>query len=108
MPRPRHADQGRIDDAYVTAIVATQQDVDAGRIVRATETIEEAIAEMKHFCEPASAAHIGRLEALEYAWTNEFVFRNCVRVISVACLVMATIMLMGLPWQLGIPRAQCR
>jgi len=105
MTKPPHVDPGRIDDAYAIAVEATERPVNEGRIVRAAETIEEALAEMKHFCEPANAANIGRLEALEYAWTNEFVFRNCVLAMSMICMVMATIMLMGSPWHLGIPHA---
>lgn len=105
MTRPPHVDPGRIDDAYAVALEATNQPVNEGRIVRAAETMEEALAEMRYFSEPANAVNIGRIEALKYAWTNEFVFRNCVLVMSMVCMVMAMIMLMGQPWQLGIPRA---
>ncbi len=105
MPRPPHVTQDKIDDAMVTAIVASTQDVNTGEIVRATETIEAATAEMEYFCDPANAANIGRLEALGHAWTEEFLFRNAVLGLGLLCAIMATTELLAQPWHLGIPRA---
>jgi len=105
MPKPPHVEQDKIDDATVTALAASTQDVDTGQIDKATETLEAAVAEMRYFREPANAANIGRLEALGYAWRKEFVFRNVVRLIGMVCTFMALVELMGQPWPLGIPRA---
>jgi len=105
MPRPPHVAQDKIDDAMVTAIVASRQEINIGEIVRATETIEAATAERKYFCEPANAANIGRLEALGYAWTNQLGFRKVVLLFGVLCTLTATLEMMGQPWPLGISRA---
>ena len=105
MTKPPHVDQDRIDDAYVTARVAMEQPVNTGRIVKATETIEEAIAEMKYFCEPANVANIGRLEALHFAWRNEGVFRRSIPTFGVLCTALSIPPLMAVPWQVGVPHA---
>ena len=105
MTRPPHVDQGRIDDAIVTALVAVEQPVNTGRIVRATEAIEEAIAEMEYFCKPANVANLGRLEALHFAWRNESVFRMGISIFGVLCTAMSIPPLMVEPWRTGIPHA---
>ena len=105
MAKPPHVDQGRIDDAYVTALVALKQPVNTGRIVKATETIEEALAERSYFCEPANMRNIGRLAALHYAWRNEGVFRMCTSTFSILCAALSAVALLAQPWRTGVPHA---
>lgn len=105
MTRPPHVDQDKIDDAYVTALVAMEQPVNTGRIVKATETIEEAITERKYFCEPANVANIGRLEALHFAWRNEGVFRMSILTFGILCTALSIPPLIAMPWQVGVPHA---
>ena len=67
--------------------------------------MEEAIAEMEYFCEPANVANVGRLEALHFAWRNERVFRTGMLILGIACAWMSMVSLAAEPWRMGIPHA---
>ena len=105
MARPPHVDQDRIDDAIATALAAVEQPVNTGRIVKACETMEEALAELKYFNEPANLTDMGRLEALDFAWRNDRLFRWSVLVWQNLCLLMSIPPLMVEPWRTGILHA---
>ena len=105
MARPPHVDQDRIDDAYATALVAMQQPVNTGEIVKACETIEAALAELRYFNEPVNLPGMARLEALDFAWRYDRLFRWSVLVWSNLCLLMSVLPLMAEPWRNSIPHA---
>jgi len=105
MAKPPHVDRDRIDDAFVTALAAMEQPVNLDRIVKATETMKEALAEMKYFCAPDNAPNLGRLEALDYALTTDFFLKGTLLAWGSACGFLCILSLVALPWQQGIPQA---
>lgn len=105
MAKPRHVDQDRIDDALFITQVADKRLVDPDRMAEATETVNAALDEMDHFCDPANAAHIGRFEALRYAWKASPVFRTFMLVLGAPCAFMGLGTLLGKPWPAAVPQA---
>lgn len=105
MARPPHIDQHRIDDAYATALDAMQRPVNTGRIVKACETMEEALAELKHFCEPDNLPDMGTLEALHFAWRHDRLFRMSILTFGILCTALSMSSLIALPWRVGVPQA---
>ena len=105
MTKPPHVDQDRIDDAIVTALVAIEQPVNTGRIVKACETMEEALAELRYFCEPDNLPNMGTLEALHFAWRHDRLFRISILTFGVLCAALSMPSLMAMPWRVGGPQA---
>ena len=105
MTKPPHIDESSVEKALNEFLEVTGQDINVGHVVRLCETIEAANTEMDYFHNPANTMSLGRIEALAYAWKTEFLFRNSCLMMGVVCAFMAIVMLMGQPWQSGIPNA---